>query len=73
MRDHSLRCTTCRKDICQLCLIGSHQTHQVVDIMKDNTDKLRERIDMLNKQSSLYKEKLLAAKEEVQKYQNQKA
>ena len=66
MRDLSLRCTTCRKDICQLCLIGSHQTHQVVDIMKENTDKLRERIDILNKQSSLYKEKLLAAKEEVQ-------
>ena len=65
MRDLSLRCTTCRKDICQLCLIGSHQTHQVVDIMKENTDKLRERIDILNKQSSLYKEKLLAAKEEV--------
>ena len=67
MRDLSLRCTTCRKDICQLCLIGSHQTHQIVDIMKENTDKLRERIDVLTKQSSLFKENLLATKEEVQR------
>ena len=53
-RDLSLHCKSCKVYICVLCIIELHQSHEVVDIMKERIDKLTLKIDMIKWRGQLY-------------------
>ena len=42
-RDLSLYCknTSCAKDICQLCILESHKSHDVIDILQESARKVK--------------------------------
>ena len=64
-RDLSMYCKNekCRMKICQLCLLESHNGHNIKDILKDRHEKLERKIENLTKYNSNYKAKLISAKQ----------
>ena len=66
-RELSLFCKSnvCKKDICQLCYLQRHGGHHVVDIVQDENDKAKRRLDPINEYLVECKKTLVAAKQKV--------
>ena len=67
-RDCSLYCKNvgCNKSVCQLCYIRNHKPHDVVDVAQEEKEHLELQIDLLTKEITQYRQKLLIAKNDIQ-------
>ena len=67
-RDCSLYCKDvgCNKSICQLCYIRNHKPHDAVDVAQEEKEHLELQIDLLTKEITQYRQKLLIVKNDIQ-------